>query len=227
MIGTINAPTPRTDSRPDADVLLAESNHRISNNLALIAGIVRMSANDAARRDRVLDSEQLQRALIEVATRIETVGMLHRLLSDVPRFSAVSLGAYVEEICNGLITAFGSNDRVDLSGVDTVSCVVPAEHALPVALIVHELVTNAIKYAHPAGVPGRIVVSCFREKEGTLHLAVADDGVGLPEDLDPKRHGDRGFKVVRALAAQLGAALSFESSELGLCCRLRIPVGTA
>jgi two-component sensor histidine kinase len=93
------------------------------------------------------------------------------------------------------------------------------DQATPVALIVSELVTNALKYAHPAGVAGRILVSCRLTGAG-LVVEVTDDGVGLSEDFDPHSDGGLGFRVVRGLARQLGADLVYESSDIGLIVRL-------
>jgi two-component sensor histidine kinase len=217
---TARAPPGRTN-RTDADILLAESNHRIANNLMLLAGSVRLKARDVGRGERTLSAPEVQREMIEVATRIETVGMLHRLLSDTPRFAAVDFAAYVREICGRVIASLESLDQIDLSAMDE-TCVVTSQDALPLALIVQELVTNSLKYAHPTGVPGRIEISCGRDGQGTLYVVVADDGVGLPEKLDPDTDGFHGFRVVRALVDQLGATIEFNSSPLGLRSTVRL-----
>jgi two-component sensor histidine kinase len=200
----------------------AEANHRIANNLALIAAVARSSAFALAAQDRVLSSAELQRLLAELAGRIEAVAALHRLLSDAPRFGAVSFGAYLREICAGIGLSFASRTRFDVSGTDE-WCVVSADQALPLALIVHELATNAIKYAHPSGVPGIVAVSCARARDGAIELSVADDGVGLPEGMDPADHDHSGFALVHMLAGQIGADVTFHSSALGLRCLLRAP----
>jgi two-component sensor histidine kinase len=100
---------------------------------------------------------------------------------------------------------------------------VRADQATPVALIVSELVTNALKYAHPTGVAGRIQVSC-RSVGGGLVVEVTDDGVGLSETFDPHTDGGLGFRVVRGLARQLGAKLVYESGGIGLTVRLLLDV---
>ena len=90
-------------------------------------------------------------------------------------------------------------------------------------LIVTELVTNAVKYAHPAGAPGRVEVRCRRACDDSVEVSVADDGVGFPEDFDPVSDGGLGLRVVRSLARQLGADLAFESGPLGLTVRVTAP----
>jgi two-component sensor histidine kinase len=218
----ISARTPEAErNRSDADILLAESNHRIANNLMLLAGSVRLRANDIGRGERPLSTPELQREMTEVAARIETVGMLHRLLSETPRFGAVDFGAYVREICVRVAASLQTLNDIDLSSVDD-TCIVTSQDALPLALIVQELVTNSLKYAHPTGVPGRIEISCGHDGQGTLYVVVADDGVGLPEYLDPDTDGSHGFRVVRALVDQLGATIEFDSSPLGLRSTVRL-----
>ena len=95
--------------------------------------------------------------------------------------------------------------------------------ASPVALIVSELITNAIKHAHPAGAPGRIVVRCGANLAGCVYVEVEDDGVGLPENFDPWRDGGLGFEIVRGLSQQLGAKLLFDAEGIGLRVRLTVP----
>ena len=89
--------------------------------------------------------------------------------------------------------------------------------------IIGEVVTNAVKYAHPAGVKGRIDVGCHARPEGAILVQIADDGVGLPEGFDPRRDGGLGMRMVRMRAGQLGANLAFESTSMGLTVRLLIP----
>jgi two-component sensor histidine kinase len=206
----------------DPELLLAESNHRIANSLALIAAAVRMRANDVVRTPRAISAEDMARELGEIAARIQAVGTLHRLLSEAPRDGEVNLSAYLREICAGAVSSPETRAQLVLKGVDEV-CLVPAQDALHLALIVQELVTNAIKYAHPSGVPGRIEVSCGRDGTGTLHVVVADDGVGLPDGFDLRLDGDHGLRVARAMADQLGAKFEFESTPLGLACMIRVP----
>jgi PAS domain S-box-containing protein len=93
-----------------------------------------------------------------------------------------------------------------------------------VQLIVSEAVTNAIRYAHPTGIAGRITVTCSLVSEAGVTIEVTDDGVGLPEGFDPATDGGTGFRVMRALSQRLGAALAFESTSLGLRVSLRVPV---
>ena len=91
-----------------------------------------------------------------------------------------------------------------------------AQQLLPLTQIVAEALTNAIKYAHPAGQTGTIIVRCRRDAAG-LRVEVADDGVGLPRGFDPKADSGYGTRLLTGLARHLGATLSFDAPGGGHC----------
>ena len=113
--------------------------------------------------------------------------------------------------------------RVVHSGGD---CLVLMRQVQPIVLILCEVFINAMKYAHPAGVPLVMTVDCAPPQDGRLVLTISDDGVGLPEGFDPPTGGGLGFKVMRSLAAEIGADLQIDSTDLGLSFRLSLPAGT-
>jgi len=206
-----------------SDDRLSEAQHRIANNLALIAGYTRLQATRLHKAGRPLSAREACIALEEVAARIETVGELHRLLSGAPGEGedGVDLGRFLAKLCASLMETVSFAGDTVITHRDAGGCLVRADQATPVALIVSELVTNALKYAHPTGVAGRILVSC-RPTAGGLEVEVADDGVGLGEGFDPHREGGLGFRVVRGLARQLGATLVYETRDIGLTVRLTL-----
>jgi len=204
-----------------SDDRLSEAQHRIANNLALIAGYTRLQATRLQKAGKPLSASEACIALEEIAARIETVGDMHRLLSDAPDSAdaGVDLGRYLAKLCQGLMQTLSFVGDTTIAYDDAGDCRVRPDQATPVALIVSELVTNALKYAHPAGVAGRILVSCQTSVDG-LVIKVTDDGVGLSDGFDPLTDGGLGFRVVRGLARQLGATLAYESDGVGLTVRL-------
>ena len=126
---------------------------------------------------------------------------------------------------DALVAALSSPEqpvRVMHTGSD---CLVLMRHVQPIMLILCEVFINAMKYAHPAGVPLVMAVDCTPGADGTLVLTVSDDGVGLPEGFDTGRGGGMGFKVMRSLAAEIGAEFQISSDNLGLTFRLSLPAG--
>lgn len=206
-----------------ASLPLAEAHHRIANSLEVIGSLVRLQAGDLAKQNRGLTAQEVGHILDEVAGRIATVALLHRLLSKSPEQEVIDLGSYLRKVCDNLVAAMAFGGQVEMSSLKDGMCDVRADHAVPLATLVGELVTNAIKYGHPSRVPGRILISCHHASDGSLTLEISDDGVGLPKGFDPAVDGGLGFRVVRALAQQLGATLAFDSTDLGLTVRVGIP----
>ena len=222
--------TCRADERraPDWEdtVSSVEINHRVANNLALVVALVRLHRTRLAREGRSMTAGEASAFLDEVAARIDTVARLHRLLSEKPETETVDCAAYLQELCDTLGWSLPPDGAVEFSsGPDGAQdgYMVSPDQLLPLALIVTEAVTNAIKYAHPTGIPVKIRVGCRREDGGALVVEVEDDGVGLPEGFQPELEGGLGFHAMRMLAQQIAAELAFESSPLGLRCTARLP----
>ena len=187
-------------SRPD---LAAQSDHRTASDLAAIAGLAGLQA--------------------EFGGRIDALAGLNRRLARDPAEEAIDLGEYLRDLSTAVVAALSGDRDNRLHFTCGGRCVLPPERALPIGLIVVELVTNAVRYAHPTGVPGDINVTCTQGADGTMTVEVSDDGVGLPEGLDPLKADSLGLRLVRSLAEQLGARAEFTHDALGLSCVLQIP----
>jgi two-component sensor histidine kinase len=203
--------------------LIAEANHRVANSLALLGGLVRMQARVIGKNSRSYSNAEIRLLFDGIAARIATIGQLHRMLAAVPGEGAIVLNTYLREVCASLITAFSSEQqpiRIEHQGAD---CLVLTRHVQPVTLIVCEILTNAVKYAHPTNVVVNLIVRCESRLDGTLVLTLADDGIGLPVGFDPSTDGGIGFQIIRALAAEIGATLDIQSSNLGVVFQLMVP----
>lgn len=216
------APAP---SLSDEDRLAAEANHRVANSLSLIAGFARLEAARVAREGRSMSGQEVAMVLRNMAARIQGVGLLHQLLAHQPEGELVDLRAYLHRLCTDLQSGFGFAGRVELGEV--ARCCVPPELARPIAVMVSELVTNAMKYAHPTGVEGRIHIACRCASDGNLVIDVMDDGVGLPDAFDTATDGGLGLRLVRSLCTPLGGTVAFDSTPLGLNVRIVLPVPAA
>ncbi len=181
------------------------------------------TAEELSIASNLIDSEEVRTLLAERGGRVDAVARLHRRLAGNPAEEAIGLGEYLRDISAAVIAALSSSRVIRLHFTCDEHCALPPERALSVGFIVVELVTNAVKYAHPTGVPGEIDVACTQAADGTVTVEVSDDGVGLPEGLDPMRADSLGLRLVRSLAAQLGARVRFAHDPLGLSCVLQIP----
>lgn len=216
---------PRSAVPPPAPKdLVAEANHRIANSLTLLVSMVRMQATRLRNAPEPPSAADVRLMLEGIAARINTISQLHRLLSHTDADGVTNLRPQLKDVTDALVTALSSPDqqvRVSLSGHD---CMVLTRHVRPIVLILCEIFINAMKYAHPAGVPLLVSVDCRNTGDGRLVLQVSDDGVGLPENFDFTNGGGLGFRVMRGLAAEIGADFAMHSSNLGLSFRLSLPV---
>lgn len=213
----------------DAQGALAEINHRISNNLALLASTVSMRAASFSRRKGAIEAREASAALHEITARIAIVGHMHHLLSARPGADQAQFGPHLRELCRLFISAAAETGEWELVERDLADCPVNADAFLPLSLIVTEVVTNAIKYAHPAGVPGKLIVGCRCDVDGATIIEIADDGVGFPEGFEFAAGGGIGSRTIHVLAQQIDAEIAFDSRPTGLRFVLRLPAadGTA
>jgi two-component sensor histidine kinase len=219
---TILSATPLPENHFTAAHQIAEANHRIANSLTVLVSMVRMQAVAVKKADSY-SSAEVRHLLDGIAARINTISQLHRIISHAGTDGAISLKPHLHEVTDALVTALSSRERavkVIYAGGD---CIVQARQVQPIVLILCEIFINAMKYAHPTGVPLIMLVDTSIGGDGRLVLTISDDGVGLPEGFDPMVSDGMGFKVMRRLAAEAGGELQIQSTHLGLSCRLSLP----
>ena len=202
---------------------VAEVNHRAANSLTLLGSLIRMQARAAGRADKPLTNPEVRLMLEGIAARVNTLGQLHRALAHLPANGAIAINGHVREIGDNLVSAFSCEQQpvsIHYAGAD---CLVLARHVQSITLILCEILTNAMKYAHPTGVPVKISLLCETSPKGTLEVTVSDDGIGLPEGFDATKDGGLGFQIIRGLTTELGATLDVFSDNLGSTFRLSVP----
>jgi two-component sensor histidine kinase len=217
--------TPQPSPVIDPADMAAEANHRIANSLTLLVSMVRMQAISVHKKAEGYSNAEVRLLLDGIAARINTIGQLHRILSRSANDSVISLKPHLHDVTDALVAALSSGEqsvKVVHTGGD---CLVMMRQVQPIVLILCEIFINAMKYAHPSGVPLILMVDCTTTSDGQLILTISDDGVGLPESFDAKTGGGMGFKVMRSLAAEIGASLDIRSTHLGLSFRLSLAAG--
>jgi two-component sensor histidine kinase len=205
--------------------MVAEANHRIANSLTLLVGMVRMQSVSVKKKQETLSNADVRLLLDGIAARINTISQLHRILSRAGADGAISLRPHLEEVTSALVAALSSPEQQVRAMHTGGDCMVLMRHVQPIVLILCEVFINAMKYAHPAGVPLIMLVGCTVGADGRLVLTISDDGVGLPEGFEPDKNGGLGFRVMRSLAAEIGSELQIQSTHLGLTFRLSLPAG--
>jgi two-component sensor histidine kinase len=194
-------------------MLMQELTHRIKNSLQFIAAMVMLEARNHK-------SGEGKAALERVSHRIDALGQLYSKLSKSDTVEAVDAATYLDELCQDLVESVQREDgRTIILKTDIDSVLLPTDRAIPMGLIVNELVTNAIKYAFPAHAKGTVMVT-LKRVPGELRLTVTDDGTGL----DPTRaDSGLGGRLVEGFAQQLGGQVERESGSQGTKVHLILP----
>ena len=185
------------------DLLLQEVNHRIKNSLQLVASLLQLQASRTGGYAR--------RSLEQAETRIMAVAALHRDLYQHHRYDSVEMRGYLQGLATQITGSLGGAAADDLI-VDADEVALPTDSAVPIGLIVNELVTNAIKHGYLGG-RGSVAIR-LRAADG-VRIEVEDHGHGVPPDFDPGSNTGLGMTIVMALAKQIGARLVIEPVERG------------
>jgi PAS domain S-box-containing protein len=173
----------------DQDLLLKELQYRVKNNLQLITALVRLEARNAQRGSPV-DFDAL-------AGRIESLALLYQALSAETFDNQIDLGAYLSGIASNAVRTFAlPNVRLDLK---VGYCPVSVNVAMPVGLLLNELLANAFRYAFDGQADGTVSVECGRAGDSHVQILVADDGVGFPAGETWPRRGRLGALILQTL----------------------------
>lgn len=192
-----------------AELLLLEINHRVANSLALVASVARLQA-------RMLTDEAARHALADMEMRIGAIASIHRVLYTSAVDNLVDLDVYLKTLVEELRKAMHADNRAHTIEVEaSTGASASAEKTVALGVIVTELVTNAYKYAYPAGVDGRIRVMLTRQSDDALELVVEDFGVGVGSgEAKPKGSG-LGSRMVKSMAASIGSEVRQEPTAAG------------
>ncbi|SDR54316.1 signal transduction histidine kinase [Rhizobiales bacterium GAS113] len=194
-------------------MLLQEVTHRVKNSLQIIAAMVSIEA-------RSHKSGEGKAALERVSHRINALGQLYSKLSKADTVEAVDAATYLDELCRDLIETVNREDGTSIVlKTDIESEFLPTDRAIPIGLIVNELVTNAIKYAFPGDTKGTVLVT-LKRVPGELRLTVADNG----QWVDPQRaDSGLGGRLVDGFAQQLGGQVERKIDSQGTSVHLILP----
>lgn len=195
------------EARERAELLLGEVNHRVSNSLALVAGLVSMQAKAVAQ-------PAAREALTETQARILAIAGIHRRLYTSDDVRSVELGGYLGSLIEDLeasMNTIGHGARVRL---EVENLAVATDKAVSIGVLLTELVTNAFKYAYPGRRDGEVRVRFRRLESGRAELSVEDDGVGWSGEGEIQGTG-LGSRIVKAMASNLGGSVVYDKRDPG------------
>ena len=204
------------------DLLMKEIHHRVKNNLQIVASLLNLQAS------RIRQPEA-RAEFASARDRVRALSTLHRHLYVEGEVHSINMRPFLTELCGQLFDAMGEKQgkRIEL-GIDASETLMSSDQAVPLSLIVTEAVSNALKYAFPAGRTGHVHVR-FTSQGDEAELVIQDDGVGIPAGRADTEMGPRdgiGITLIRGFARQLGGELTVEENG-GTLYRLRMTLRRA
>jgi two-component sensor histidine kinase len=199
------------------DILLKEIHHRVKNNLQIVSSLLNIHG-------KAVSEPTARNALDDVKTRVRALALVHRYLYEADDVRMVPLQMFMTELCRTLVNSLSDAKRRIALRVDIPEVTIVSDWAVPVALLVTEAITNAMKHAFPGGRSGTIAVRlAMNTATGQAVLIVSDDGVGPPVTDRDEHSRQLGLHLIQAFARQIGGELSI-SGPPGMTIKVRFAI---
>ncbi len=186
----------------DKELLLREIHHRVKNNLEVVSSLL-------ALQSAQISDTQTKDAMQESQNRVQSIGIVHQKLYQGANLGAIEMKDYFINLSESILDSFGAEKRV------TIECAmerldVDIDTAVPLGLIVNELLTNTLKYAFPQGQQGKVLIKLQKKNDGVLQLEVSDNGIGKSGITQGTGFGGQ---LVSLLTQQLSGTMKEEVNE--------------
>jgi PAS domain S-box-containing protein len=186
-------------------LLLKEIHHRVKNNLQIIASLLNLQS-------RYITDESTLAAIRESQNRVKAMALVHEKLYRAEDIAHISLHEYIRFLGTGLFQFYDAKARGIRFSLEVSDVNVDIDSAIPIGLIVNELISNSLKYAFPDGRTGEIAISV--KKEGhTLYIQYQDTGIGIPADMDWRNAPSLGLRLVNTLVDQMNGMVELNRSN--------------
>jgi PAS domain S-box-containing protein len=182
----------------EKEVLLREIHHRVKNNLQVVCSMLRLQAGH-------IHDQRLSEVLTDCCERVHAMAMLHDQLHRAKDLSSINMGQYIRSLAASLFCSYGVNSARIALRMDVDAIPVAIDIAIPCGLIVHELVSNALRHAFPEGAGGHVSLGLHVDRDGRIELTVSDNGIGFSEASCQADTRSLGLRLVYLLAEQLEA----------------------
>lgn len=192
-------------SLEEKELLLRELHHRVKNNMQIISSLLSLQTQHIKdERDlKIFESSQ---------NRVKTMSLIHEELYSSQDFSHINLSDYIQTLTKELLTSHIEDPgRVKLT-VNIENVKMELETAIPLGLLVNEIVANSVNHAFPNDQKGEIIVELKRDGDGFI-LKMSDDGIGIPENIDFKKAETLGFQLINSLVNQLDGQIEMQPTK--------------
>lgn len=200
----------------EKEILLSEIHHRVKNNMQVISSLLNLHAGDVVDRDAL-------RRFTDAEMQIQSMALIHEHLYQSEHFDEVEIGDYIHRLVHHLVEVYDVDETRITVKYDLDTIPITIRQAVPVALLLNELISNSLKYAYPEAAGGEITVTVRRSKDNMVQLCVADDGVGLNPGFDIGATTTLGHTLISGLTHQLDGTLEVHS-ERGVAFSVLFPL---
>lgn len=194
-------------SLAEKETLLKEIHHRVKNNLQIISGLLEKQARNTS-------DEAAKKLMKEGQDRVFSMALVHQNLYQSENLSAIEIKSYLEVLTKNIAATQAPADKQIQVQLNVDDARLDIDMAIPVALILNELITNCFKYAFTGRASGLIQVD-FQQKANEFLLKVRDNGIGLDPDFDLSKSKSLGLNLVQGLVRQLDGRFNFSSTDAG------------
>ena len=183
--------------------LLKEIHHRVKNNLQIVMSLLNTQS-------AYIDNATALSAINDSQHRVHAMSLIHQKLYD--NVSSIDMPSYIRELSSYLAESYNMGQRISFEyNIDPLE--MDVSQAVPLGLILNEAITNSIKYAFPGDRNGIISISLKRSAPGRYLLSISDNGIGMPSDVNSKRPGSLGMKLMAGLSEDLDGNFSIENGK--------------
>lgn len=189
----------------EKEVLLREIHHRVKNNLQIIASLLHLQEVSAC------EEKGMGNVLKESGGRVMSMAMVHEKIYQSSNFTDFNFKQYIEKLVHDILHNYGTengNIKVQLN-IEDIN--INIDTAMPIGLIINELITNIVKYAFPQ-LEGTITIK-LKSLSQQMELTITDDGIGLPEDIDIENPETLGLQLVNILLSQIDGEIKLDRNH--------------
>jgi PAS domain S-box-containing protein len=191
-------------SLEEKEVLLREIHHRVKNNLQIIASLLHLQEVSEEEKE-IVD------VLKESEGRVKSMAMVHEKLYQSPTFSDINFKQYIEKLVYDILYTYKIPTGTIKTNMIIEEINLNIDTAIPLGLIVNELVTNSVKHAFPQS-EGTIIIK-LKSLDEQMELTIADNGIGLSKDLDLEKTETLGIKIVNSLVNQIDGKIKLDRTN--------------
>ncbi len=190
----------------EKEILLREIHHRVKNNMQVIISLLRIQSSgikDKKYKDFLKTSQE----------RIYSMVLIHDKLYQSKNFDRVAFAQYIKSFVTHLFHTYNYNSDLIKLSLDLEEIKFDINRAIPLGLILNELVSNVLKHAFPEGRKGKLSIRLFQEKTGKNILLISDNGVGIPAEIDIRNSKTFGLQIVHDLVRQIKGSMQINTEN--------------